>query len=83
MPQRSGLASAGALAMVLVGIVSGAVVGLILANATPGPAWLAIITAFMAAILAFATGHAVVVSAHLPRVWIRLERARTGPVGPV
>ena len=25
----------------------------------------------------------VKVSAHLPRVWIRLERARTGPVGPV
>jgi hypothetical protein len=23
------------------------------------------------------------VSAHLPRVWIRLERARTGAVGPV
>lgn len=59
VPRRSGLVSVGVLAMVLVGAFSGAVVGLVLASMLDSQGLLAVISAFVAAVLALVVGHTI------------------------
>jgi hypothetical protein len=59
VPSRSGLVSASVLTMVLVGAFSGALVSLVLASVLRSHGLLAIVSAFIAVILALCAGRAV------------------------
>lgn len=59
MPHRNGLVSAGVLAIILMSVFSGALVGLILASVLTSQIALAIITAFVATVLALVAGHVI------------------------